>query len=262
MHLEFPNLKINLTTIEKSGCTSLLNYFITIEKDYEFTNLRRNQNSNINEIDFHDGIKVHSEKNPYSASNYLVNNENDFKISKNLKILVIRDPFERFVSFWFDKVLLKRDPAYAHYYFEFYGDNQNPNIVQLQEGALKFLRFLMIQEDSAIFDFHYRPQYHFIIDTKYDLVLETKEIRLLPNLLGNFDSRLKFLSSFAMPTFNKSFDKRKCFFWNEMLYETFKIVYLKDIELYENLIQNESSNLIHSKHFKKFQFWRVLFNKK
>ena len=90
-----------------------MNYFGTIENLLNNSNIML-ENLNVElsaNLDFSDNpAMVHLDKE--IAIKYMVKDDFLHEGTVNLSIAIIRDPFDRFVSFWFNKIVSMQDTTY------------------------------------------------------------------------------------------------------------------------------------------------------
>ncbi|QEP42040.1 hypothetical protein D5085_02120 [Ectothiorhodospiraceae bacterium BW-2] len=178
-YCHFPNSKVNYYWIPKNACTYLKNVFILNEcegVDVDIPSWR-----------FHETVQ---EKWGYTLKEYL-NNKDKNQPSDCLNVSVIRDPIERFVSCYLDKiakpVIYDRpfEPFIENIIHSFY----NKKIIKRRfDRGISFSEFLLsvINTPSYALNEHWRPQADFLIGIELQhLVLQSQIFEWLQGMEYN-----------------------------------------------------------------------------
>lgn len=229
----FPRLNLYFTAIPKTGCTSLLNYFIYIEKFLENENQMLNDDVEIAKIKYEHAARVHLPDGSLSHKQYSVE-PNVYDINPTaIKLAAIRNPYERFTSFWFDKVVLRRDPAYYDWNEEYFNGRKNATLKDIRTQAITFLSGRNNKYFEKEADAHLLAQSSYLYDNEYNLFIPTKKIGSLIDELSILDKNFLKLKHLELPHFNQVKSIRKRLFLNKDLFELIKIKYQKDFDYFQ-----------------------------
>ena len=148
------------------------------------------------------------------SRDYLVGS--DFHSGPQTSIAVFRNPFDRFASFWFDKVIKLRDPHYLDFGLLFFPSFEELTLDAIRTSAKNFLSQNF--QDAKNVDPHFRPQYYFYkTGMTYDLYIETEKLRNLPKVLSENSDRYRVISDLEFPTFNRLIKTYPSDFYDEEL---------------------------------------------
>ena len=231
MHFYFPNLDIFLTAIHKNGLTSSMNFFGALE------NYLSNVPETLEELDSlpftklnfaNEDWKVHTDKN--MTIKFLT--ENEFVgTSKTSSIAIIRDPAERFRSFWFNKILLMHDTTYYELSEKYFANLEITSLQSIRDGAKKFLRSSDFS-NLVLSDLHLRHQSKSIsLNRKYDLYVETKDLSSLPLILSKEFPKFELIKSLEFPQYNLTQELLTENFYDSELLGLVGDWYSKDFEI-------------------------------
>jgi hypothetical protein len=236
MHFYFPRSQIFLTAIHKNGCTSAMNYFGTIENFLNNSNIML-ENLNVEHsanFDFSDNpVMVHLDKE--IATRYMVNDVFSHEGAVNLSIAIIRTPFDRFASFWFNKIVLMQDTTYYQLARKYYPSTEIANFKTIREGAKNFLVSTDFR-DLIENDEHLRHQYlSILLEKKYDLYVETKNLSGLPSMLSRKFPEYESLEASKFPNDNFTDKVQTRGFLDPELRAMIRDFYKKDFEFIDSL---------------------------
>jgi hypothetical protein len=172
-----PSTNILFTVIPKTGCTSLKNYLFDIEQ------ISRGQNpKNLGEVGLWLGIHGLPE-----LQGLRITSRNLSKFDGALKILVLRNPYERILSAWLNKFLYAQGDysIFSEHKQEIFTPVWFETVADLNVCFEAFLLRLAKDPDFLNSDAHWRPQSRFVSDAKaFDLVFETSSMSLLQGALA------------------------------------------------------------------------------
>jgi hypothetical protein len=192
-HYHFPLIGVTYTDIPKNGSTSLKNYLFDLEGQMSLSrNLQATLvRGSVSHVHSRELSKIYSSKRIYSPGN-----------EESLRILILRDPRDRVLSAWLNKILF----AHGGYQYQKYvGQNFVPeeanSLGELRECYRNFVERLSRDSRFLYEDVHWVPQTGYFKDTRdYDLVLSTDELTKLPKILGMHS---KFRGPKDLPPFPK-----------------------------------------------------------
>ena len=230
MDFYFPRCDIHLTAIPKTGCTSVMTFFTALEEFLESQFKTLGETTQIPKLDYSflkDVGNIHALNSP--VWKYFIQNPLDILSQNVFRIAILRNPFQRFISFWFDKVVNMSDPYYAKIAIELLPLAPVISLREMQKYAEKFI--LNLDEEFSL-DPHFRPQILFLNSkVKYDLIMETEELIYLPSRFSNLDPKFQNLKDLEIPKFNISEHSQKDAFLSIELISAIELFYMKDIEL-------------------------------
>ena len=242
MDFYFPRSRIFLTAVHKSGSTSAMNFFGALEQYLDMSNLSIDQHSNEAEVELNYLDKwweVHSDNE--IALKYIV--ESNF-LSDGIaicSIAIVRDPLERFSSFWFNKIALVRDSTYFEVAKKYFPNVEITSMESIRESAKAFLKSTEFTK-RLLDDLHLRPQAASIqLNRKYDLVIETKQLSQIPQRLADKSSQFRFISESKFPHFNITEKELTDKFYDEELVNMLVNAYSEDF----NLLESKNISLTH-----------------
>jgi hypothetical protein len=236
MDFSFPRSQVFLTAIPKTGCTSAMNFFTNLEDWLEKRKI------NISEVDSCETIKIDYEDEPgmsihemnSKSQNYLVGI--DFQPDVQTSIAAFRNPFDRFASFWFDKVIKLRDPHYFHFGLLNFPSFEKLTLDAIRASAKNYLSQNI--HDAKNTDPHCRPQYYFYKPgMNYDLYIDTEKLSNLPKVLSEHADRYRVISNLEFPIFNRLRKTYSTDFYDEELSLLVRKFYQQDF----NFIKEQSS---------------------
>ena len=234
MNLYFPRSNIQLTAIPKTGCTSILSFFTALELKLESQNEFLNENTSISELDYaflNPLASIHVGNSPLWK--YSDRNSRKTIHDGRLKVIVLRNPYDRFTSFWFNKIVYANDPHYFKLAIDLLPPSNNLDFRSIQEAAQNFLLNLA---PSRKLDPHFRPQYLFVNGkTKYDLSIKTKNIQNIPSELSGILPRYRAIQDLEIPKLNFTASDIKTKFLNHELARLIEQIYHNDFELLKEL---------------------------
>ena len=215
MDFYFPRSQIFLTAIPKTGCTSAMHFFTGLENSLEKINL------NLTDSNFEEKIEIEYVESVMSihelgddSQRYLV--LSDFSLLGQTSVAAFRNPFVRFASFWFDKVIQLRDRHYFNFGLTNYPSFEKLKIEDIRDSAKSFLS--QDSQDQKNLDIHFRPQYYFYKeDLNYDVLIETEKLSDLPRILASKENRYRLISELEFPKFNTSLSSYPSEFYDDEL---------------------------------------------
>jgi hypothetical protein len=167
------------------------------------------------------------------SQNYLVGS--DFQLDAQTSIAAFRNPFDRFASFWFDKVIKLRDPNYFHF-----GLLHFPSFEKLTLDAIRASAKNLLNQnfhDAENVDPHFRPQYYFWKSgMNYDLYIDTEKLSNLPKVLSEHADRYRVTSDLEFPIFNRSIKTYPSDFYDEELSLLLRKFYEQDFNFIKEQI--------------------------
>ena len=230
MDFYFPRSGIHLTAIPKNGCTSVMTFFTALEFFMSNKHESSVNTSRIPKLDysFLENCKdIHQGNSPIWK--YRVKNPPLEKNRDVTNFLVLRNPYQRFSSFWFNKVFEVHDFYYAPFALNVLPILPEVKNVDMQKYAEEFILSLDIR---GFLDAHIRPQFQFLSsDVDYDLILETNDLSKLPSHLSNTNARFRFLSEVEIPRLNESESFKEGSFFSSKLIGAIDKFYEKDFDL-------------------------------
>jgi len=173
-----PSTNIFFTVIPKTGCTSLKNYLFDIEQ------ISIGQTSkNLGEVGLGFGIHRLPE-----LQRHRITSRNQVKLGGALKILVLRNPYNRILSTWLNKFLYAQGDLriFSEHRKEPFAPVKFETVADLNVFFEAFL--LRLSKDPGFLnsDAHWRPQSKFVSDAKeFDMVFETSSLSTLQGALAN-----------------------------------------------------------------------------
>jgi hypothetical protein len=190
-----PSTNIVFTVIPKTGCTSLLNYLFDNER------ISKGQNpKNLGEVGL--GLGIH--RLP-ELQTLRITSRNLSKFADAVKILVLRNPYERVLSAWLNKFLYaqgdysifseRKQEIFTPVWFE--------TVADLNVCFEAFLMQLAKDPDFLNSDPHWRPQSSFVNDAKeFDLVFETSSLSRLQGALAKIPGLTSLVKNRPVPKLN------------------------------------------------------------
>jgi hypothetical protein len=172
-----PSTNIFFTVIPKTGCTSLKNYLFDIEQ------ISIGQTSkNLGEVGLGFGIHRLPE-----LQRHRITSRNQVKLGGALKILVLRNPYNRVLSTWLNKFLYAQGDLriLSEHRKEPFAPVKFETVADLNVFFEAFL--LRLSKDPGFLnsDAHWRPQSQFVSDAKeFDMVFETSSLSTLQGALA------------------------------------------------------------------------------
>jgi len=219
-----------------------MNFFGALEQYLDMSNLSIDQLSNEAEIELSyrdEWWEVHSDNE--MAIKYIV--ESDF-LSDSIaicSIAIVRDPLEKFSSFWFNKIALARDSTYYEVAKKYFPNVEITSMESIRESAKVFLKSTEFNT-GLIGDLHLRPQAASIqLNRKYDLVIETKELSQIPQQLADKYPQFSFISKSKFPHFNITEKELTDTFYDKELVDLVFNAYSEDF----NLLESKNISLTH-----------------
>jgi hypothetical protein len=178
-------------------------------------------------------FKVHSDKG--IAIQYMLPESSFHEDFISRSIVILRNPFDRFTSFWFNKIILMQDLFYFRLSKQYFPNIEISNFELIRDGAKKFLvsaDFKHLLEN----DIHMRHQHLSVsLDKKYDLYVETKDLSNLPMLLSQKFPEYKSLEVLKFPIDNSTDKVQLRNFLDTELRALVMDRYRKDFELIGSL---------------------------
>jgi hypothetical protein len=234
MDFYFPRTGIFLTTIPKTGCTSVMTYFTAIETFLEENGLTSFPPEG--RIDFFLDFEIY--KNIHfdgsKANKFRVCNNYKLENDEIISIATYRNPFERFGSFWFDKVVRMGDFNYFNFAQNELSTLQVLDSNLIRSAAKKFISRNI--NSSGIVDQHFNQQHVSIRqDLAYDFYIETKDLKSLPGMLSQKNSVFECLRKVEFIQLNKTPFSVMAGFYDRELVELVATYYSKDLEILKNL---------------------------
>jgi hypothetical protein len=190
-----PSTNIVFTVIPKTGCTSLMNYLFDNER------ISKGQNpKNLGEVGL--GLGIH--RLP-ELQTLRITSRNLSKFADAVKILVLRNPYERVLSAWLNKFLYaqgdysifseRKQEIFTPVWFE--------TVADLNVCFEAFLMQLAKDPDFLNSDPHWRPQSSFVNDAKeFDLVFETSSLSRLQGALAKIPGLTSLVKNRPVPKLN------------------------------------------------------------
>lgn len=230
MHLYYPRSKVFLTCIYKNGSTSAKNFFGAFEMYLDESKLDIDDINN----QVHPQLryaeppwKVHSDNE--LSKKYVV--DHDIENNDVCSIVILRNPLERFSSFWFNKMVLMGEVTYFKMAMKFFPNSDIKSMDQIRESAKEFLKSSDFQE-IFLTDIHLQPQ-HFSIQKNraYNLYVETSLLGELPSILSEKFARYKILKHTVFPHFNSTLPEYMSKFYDQELVDVIERYYREDFDL-------------------------------
>jgi hypothetical protein len=250
MHFSLPRSQIYLTAIPKTGCTSAMNFFVGIESWLE------NRKLNLSQVNFNERIEIEYEDSLGSAIHsresksqiYLV--DSDYSPKNQTTIATFRNPYDRFTSFWFDKVVLLRDQSYIDFGLLNFANFEDLNLDIIRSSAKFFLTQNI--DISSNLDPHVKPQIFFYKPgIKYDLFVETEDLNTIPGELVRHSTRYRMLEDLDFPEFNDSLPSHPEDFYDEELSFLLRKFYALDFDFIRDQTGNDFQSV--SKNERQFE---------
>ena len=235
MNLYFPRSKVQLTAIPKTGCTSVLSFFTALELNLESQNEFLNDNISISKLDysFLDPLTSIHDVGNSPLLKYWDHNPGKTKHDGRLKVVTLRNPYDRFTSFWLNKIVYANDPNFFKLAIELLPPSEENDLRSIQKAAHNFLSSLT---PSKKLDAHFRPQYMFLSGkAKYDLSIMTNNIQNLPSELSRISPRYRGIKDLEIPNLNFTDSHIKTKFLNPELTSLIEQLYHQDFELLKEL---------------------------
>jgi hypothetical protein len=171
---------------------------------------------------------VHLENGP--AQRYLTSNKTHVYTS-HLSLATFRNPYDRFESFWFEKVVFLSDINYREYSLGLLTDEEAKSIEGIREAAKRFLKSLDFLKPDTL-DRHLRPQsYTLESPNRYDVIVETQKLKLIPSLISTASDRYSFTKNLDFPVYNSGPGKISGDFFDADLRELINEFYESDFEI-------------------------------
>jgi hypothetical protein len=194
-HYFLPKTNIAFTAIPKTGCTSLKNYLIDLERAYSAGNFDLTQTEYLN-------MGIHSSK---LASQYQITAAQFAAGKSSPNILVLRDPYQRALSAWTNKLLYAQDD-YSIYHRLKMEPFTPVEFESMEDLNTAFESFAIRLFQDPVFldsDTHWKPQHTFVRDlSKHQIVLETSNLSSLQTTLATDPRFGPYLVNKAVPRFN------------------------------------------------------------
>jgi hypothetical protein len=214
----------------KNGSTSVKNFFGAFEKYLSDSNVNIENSNNL----FHPNLtyvdppwKIHSDNE--LSKKFIV--DDDFEGDDVCSIVVLRNPLERFSSFWFNKMVLMGEVSYFKLATRYFPNSYIENMDQVRECAKQFLESSDFQERLTT-DIHLHPQYLSIQHNRtYDFYIETSELNKIPLLLSEKFAKYEMLKHNTFPHFNSLVPEYSTTFYDEQLVDSIKLHYSEDFAL-------------------------------
>jgi hypothetical protein len=197
-HYFLPTINVSFCEIPKNGSTSLKNYLFALEQESSRSNLETPAS-----IQFF-GQTIHG--NP-EMKDFQVKNIKDKRVKQSLRILILRNPYQRVLSSWVNKLLFAQ-----HDYMIFRQLRHEPftpvdfsSVEDLDQAFEKFAEKLSRNKEFLYSNNHWRPQVEFYGDiSDYDVVLETSEIARLESIVWKHLGLQSDPKPLPFPQFNQS----------------------------------------------------------
>jgi hypothetical protein len=226
-HFYFPTINIAFTLVPKTGCTTVKNYLYALEKLASATNPVTPQSFL--------GQAIH-----FSAAvgDYEIEDISNSTYSTALKILVLRNPYQRALSAWANKFLyLTFDIRRFHKYRD---ENFTPNtfnsIAELDKQFEDFTWRLANDTAFLFVDEHWKPQSEFIKDLgDYDLILETGQLSKLPIELETVVSKEYLDLVGEVPRFNETSYELLDYLGNDRTWGNLSLAYSEDLLMVQSV---------------------------
>jgi len=190
-----PSTDILFTVIPKTGCTSLVNYLFDVEQISSGQKAK-----NLGEVGL--GLGIHGLP---ELQRLRINSLNLSRFADTLKILVLRNPYERILSAWLNKFLYAQGDfsIFSRHKQEAFTPVRFETIADLNLSFLEFL--LRLSQDSFFLksDAHWRPQSSFVSNAQeFDLVFETSSLYMLQGALAKVPRLTDITENRSVPKLN------------------------------------------------------------
>lgn len=169
-HYFLPKINVSFSAIPKTGCTSLKNYLFALEKD--------NSGNSVDEATPIEYFEQHIHR-PEVMSGFRVKTLQHMGPARSLRILVLRNPYNRILSAWANKLL------FAQHDFRIFDRLSNESftpvdfssIQELNQAFERFTERLFSDSEFLQSDVHWQPQVEFFDNVSdYDVVFETSAL--------------------------------------------------------------------------------------
>ena len=244
MDLYYPRSQIFLTAVHKSGSTSAMNFFGALENYLVKNDLEMSESKNFPAVQLsykEMPWEIHSDQD--LAIQYVVRSDNNPQRELLCSIAIVRDPLERFTSFWFNKIVLMRDSTYHELAKTYFQNVEISNMESIRENAKEFLKSDQFSK-RFLSDAHLKPQTLSIqVNRKYDLVIETKELNQIPQRLVEKFPQFCFMESSKFPHYNNTEKELTGSFYDNELVNLVLNAYSEDVKL----LEKENLTLSHHK---------------
>ena len=212
-----------------------MNFFGALENFLAKNNLEMNESTNIAAVELsykEMPWEIHSDQD--LALQYVVSSDFNPQGKILCSIAIVRDPLERFTSFWFNKIVLMRDSTYYEVANTYFQNVEIANMESIRESAKEFLKS---DEFSKRFvgDLHLNPQTFSIqVNRKYDLVIETKKLNQIPQRLVEKFPQFCFAESSKFPHNNNTEKELTVSFYDNELANLVLNAYSEDVKILES----------------------------
>jgi len=225
-HYFLPKTNIAFTVIPKTGCTSLKNYLIDLERQYSARDFDPNESQYLN-------MAIHSSK---LASRYLISAAQFARGASTPNILVLRNPYDRALSAWMNKLLYAQDDygIYNRLKQEPFTPVEFDSIEDLNIAFEKFAERLFENRVFLDSDRHWKPQHTFVKDlAKHQIVLETNDLSSLQVTLSRDPRFGPYLVNKPVPRFNSTRQPLLRHIGTDRAWDLIERTYNKDFRLLE-----------------------------
>ena len=219
-----PSTNILFTVIPKTGCTSLENYLFDIEQISSGKTPK-----NLSEVGLGFGIHGLPE-----LQRHRITNRDRSKLGGALKILVLRNPYNRILSAWLNKFL------YAQGDFRIFSEHRKEpftpvrfeTVADLNVFFEAFLLRLSKDPDFLNSDGHWRPQSKFVSDAReFDMVFETSSLSTLQGALARIPRLTAITENRPVPKLNATRPALEGLIGSEAAWLLVDEIYSDDFEL-------------------------------
>lgn len=226
-HYVYPRAKVGFTLIPKTGCSTLKNYLGELEQSLSQEG-RSVKQAGIGE---YLGMGIH-----YStlSTDYLVDEIDSDQYGDIFKILVVRNPYDRILSCWTNKLLYAQDDLtlVAKVREEPFVLEDFESLEELNSAFECFLSRLAEDMEFLFFDHHWIPQVNFVSDiAAYDLVIETSSLSTLQTALSGIETVADLVVSRPVPVSNESPPELKSLIGSDLAWTLVESVFADDFEM-------------------------------
>jgi hypothetical protein len=226
-HYVYPRAKVGFTLIPKTGCSTLKNYLGELERSLSDEGRSVEQAGESEYL----GMSVHYAN---ESTDYLVEGLENPQHGDIFKILVVRNPYERILSAWTNKLLYAQDDLtlWAKVRGEPFVLEDFESLEELNSAFEGFLCRLAADKEFLLFDHHWIPQVNFVKDiAAYDLVIETGSLSTLQTALSGRETVSHLVVSRPVPVFNASRTGLKSLIGSDQAWSIVESVFAEDFEM-------------------------------
>lgn len=232
MNFYFPRSRIFLTAVHKSGSTSVMNFFGALEEYLAANGASVDDVNELSDAELRyreESSDVHTDRE--IALKFMVEhdfNQTDLAICS---VAIVRDPLERFTSFWFNKMVLMRDSTYYEVAKQYFPDVEVTSMGNIREGAKKFLNSTEFA-NRVKHDAHLQPQTYSVAESRhYDIYVETKELSKMPQKLVESSPQYSFIRNAIFPHNNPTEKELTQSFYDQELVDLLLDIYGDDFNI-------------------------------